>query len=387
MKKKFKLFASLASLCLSLGILCFGVYAATSVNYTATGSVSYTVSDVFVNVSSKLYRSTTNAVSTTTQVDEVVTALKADPSTATGVEETGYTGDTVETLVDGSVVSPGQEVTGEAKDIAINYGSYTAEGDTAYAYYLVVEIENLGNETIKAEVTNNIADASALNSYIPAVKNTNIAADQTVRLVIAFALVDPTVGITENGDFEFDIVISQGSLPTIVKYSPSWEDTSTGNYMYYNDYFHYYGWAIVSIDGGQTSFYASNYTGNKEDIDSYLAGKELICVSSLPYANQDGVKFISADKYRQATAQDVSADATGKLVEGNYYIVDTESTAETKPFITDESGNYVLANNYLYSDIRQIALAYENSCSDEFLKYIVPYTKDGLFLNIFHFEG
>ena len=52
MKRKFKLFATIASLCLSLALMAFGVYAATTINYTATGSVSYDLdSDVWCSFS------------------------------------------------------------------------------------------------------------------------------------------------------------------------------------------------------------------------------------------------------------------------------------------------------------------------------------------------
>lgn len=54
MKRKFKLFATIASLCLCLALMAFGVYAASTVKYTASGSVSFEVSDVFVTMTSKL---------------------------------------------------------------------------------------------------------------------------------------------------------------------------------------------------------------------------------------------------------------------------------------------------------------------------------------------
>jgi hypothetical protein len=41
MKRKFKLFATLASLCLSVALMAFGVYAATNVTYNVTSTVSF----------------------------------------------------------------------------------------------------------------------------------------------------------------------------------------------------------------------------------------------------------------------------------------------------------------------------------------------------------
>ncbi len=41
MKRKVKIFASIASLCLAVALMAFGVYAATQVTYNVTGSVSF----------------------------------------------------------------------------------------------------------------------------------------------------------------------------------------------------------------------------------------------------------------------------------------------------------------------------------------------------------
>ena len=50
MKRKFKLFATVASLCLSVALMAFGVYAAAQVTYTVSGNVSYTVDNTLVTV-------------------------------------------------------------------------------------------------------------------------------------------------------------------------------------------------------------------------------------------------------------------------------------------------------------------------------------------------
>ena len=57
--KKSKLFLSMISLCFSLAVLCFGVYAANQINYQISGNISYLVSDVYMNVQTKLYYSAT----------------------------------------------------------------------------------------------------------------------------------------------------------------------------------------------------------------------------------------------------------------------------------------------------------------------------------------
>ena len=53
MKKNFKLFSTIASLCLAVALMAFGVWAATSVSLGVTSKVSFTVSDVFVDITGK----------------------------------------------------------------------------------------------------------------------------------------------------------------------------------------------------------------------------------------------------------------------------------------------------------------------------------------------
>ena len=56
MKRKFKLFATVASLCLCLALMAFGVYAASNVTYKATGTVSFEVTNVFVKADTTVYK-------------------------------------------------------------------------------------------------------------------------------------------------------------------------------------------------------------------------------------------------------------------------------------------------------------------------------------------
>ena len=76
MKRKFKLFATVASLCLCLALMAFGVYAATTVTYTATGSVKYVVTDVKADFTLKVEKSNTKG----TKRDSSATAATLDPS-------------------------------------------------------------------------------------------------------------------------------------------------------------------------------------------------------------------------------------------------------------------------------------------------------------------
>lgn len=83
MKRKFKLFATIASLCLCLALMAFGVYAATNVKYTASGSVSFTVNDVFVTV--------TNSCEQTIKGTKTAVAIDGEGTLKTNVKS--YTED------------------------------------------------------------------------------------------------------------------------------------------------------------------------------------------------------------------------------------------------------------------------------------------------------
>lgn len=69
MNKKFKLWATIASLCLAVCIMAVGVYAASSVSLTVTSNVTFNAQSVFVGYKGKVERATTGDF---TSAEEVV---------------------------------------------------------------------------------------------------------------------------------------------------------------------------------------------------------------------------------------------------------------------------------------------------------------------------
>lgn len=53
--RKARLFFAIASLCMSISLFAFGVYSATMVTYTISGSVSYEVKDVLVTIKTEVF--------------------------------------------------------------------------------------------------------------------------------------------------------------------------------------------------------------------------------------------------------------------------------------------------------------------------------------------
>ena len=91
MKRKFKLFATVASLCLSVALMAFGVYAAAQVTYSVSGTVSYTANNVLVSVQTTLTPAS-NANAVYSNVDAVEGAsLTWGEATVTGSQKDNYT--------------------------------------------------------------------------------------------------------------------------------------------------------------------------------------------------------------------------------------------------------------------------------------------------------
>ena len=146
MKRKFKLFATIASLCLCLALMAFGVYAASTVKYTASGSVSFEVSDVFVTMTSKLEATVGGTKSA--DVDD---------------EQKSYTGDTTK------VPSATTEYSKAFEAVA-----FKKTGDNII---LTVTIQNDGASkvNVKFTVTKPADDTAGITSSVAYKKGTEVA--------------------------------------------------------------------------------------------------------------------------------------------------------------------------------------------------------------------
>ena len=212
MNRKTKLFFSLVSLCFSIAVLCFGVYSALSVSYSISGSVSYKINDVFVNVTRKVYRALSETPVQSSHSGNV-TELKTAQTIDTSKYDDIGAGDSFSTYDNGKVTSSGQDYTypedgDESKNIDLTYGSPTNDNQ-GYAFYIVIDIHNLGSEIINAQIT---APTSLENTILRDSGNVEITADDTERIVLGLALDDVTKGITSAG-FTYTITISRGELP------------------------------------------------------------------------------------------------------------------------------------------------------------------------------
>ena len=169
MKKKLKLLCSIITMFVCIATFAFGVYAASTLSYTMNGTFSYTMNNVFVDIETTLYRSTSTALITESIMQNSANSFKSG-STVTNTEiVSSYTkGEKVSTynMDSNKFISLNDIATGSAKDLPINFGAYSTTAETAYAYYAVVTIKNVGQEKVSAVIKNKSGDLSSINSYI-----------------------------------------------------------------------------------------------------------------------------------------------------------------------------------------------------------------------------
>lgn len=132
-----------------VGVMCFGVYAATSVSYTLSGHITYDVNDVFVDIDTTLYASNKDLYTSQSNIAEDMHSISAALESGTSVPTTNLD---AFSYVDhqSSLNNVGDgEMSYVAKALDLNYGSYVAD-TTSYAYYLAITISNYADETISA---------------------------------------------------------------------------------------------------------------------------------------------------------------------------------------------------------------------------------------------
>ena len=212
MNRKTKLFFSLVSLCFSVAILCFGVYSALSVSYSISGSVSYEIRDVFVELELSVYRAlSTTPVNSAAHSQNVSTIKNAGNNISqTDFGKLSYTDH--ESTYEGGVVKPGNEegiFEANSPNLDLTYGTPTEDNQEGFAFYIVIDIKNLGSEIINAQIT---APDSLKNTILEDSGNVEISAKGTERIVLGLALDNVTLGMDSVG-FTYTITISRGSLP------------------------------------------------------------------------------------------------------------------------------------------------------------------------------
>ena len=198
MNRKTKLFFSLVSLCFSIAVLCFGVYSAMQVSYTVSGSVSYEVTDAFVEITTNVYASSERMEQSTLNSNAQNLEDPTYVNTYTKVGDT-YTYNSMEELSETN--QP------QASGIEINYNNY-------YTYFIVINIKNLSSDVnIYALIKEDIAGIELNSNVYNTEFRTGIIKPQTgdnvgKNIVLGFSLNDATTGV--NSDFDYTLQVNAG---------------------------------------------------------------------------------------------------------------------------------------------------------------------------------
>ena len=196
MKRKVKLFSAIASLCLAVALMAFGVYAATQVTYSVSGTVAYEMKDVMVTIDATVeyvkdhktpYAAT--AVATAATAGEFTTAKTSalEPADITIAQFKSYEGTNLK--------NPGTTLTQANSDINVDFNASTL-------WRIKIKVTNddvEGGKAVKVTpvVNNSSSDAFSVvgyeaTSYESGYTNVVIEPEQNHELVFYIFLVKNT---------------------------------------------------------------------------------------------------------------------------------------------------------------------------------------------------
>ena len=278
-KKKTKLFLSFCIFTLCLGVLCYGVYAATNIQYTLSGHISYDVADsVFVDVDTTLYASSESTLldskaNLAQNMQDIVTKLEQDATVSSvSLSKQTYT-DHQSTYNNGN----GNAIEGaaqfEGSPLDLTFAPYELNV-SSYAYYIAITISNYGQNSLYA-----LLDIDSLYS-----ENSNVIVTpyNTMQNIPARQGEEPSIktfvfGLVLNSsampvDFTFDnvnLTIDKGSLDDIAQ---------TNDFTYIFDK-EKDGYLISEYNGSDTSkvIVPSKYNGSngEQQVVGFADGQSL----------------------------------------------------------------------------------------------------------------
>lgn len=186
--KKSKLILSLAMMCLSIAVLCFGVLAAQSVNYTISGTISYEVNDAFVEMKTSVWYTEQYLKGQSLDVcDAFASNLPASGNTYGFVQDRSVTFNTFNSLND-------YPDTGYSSSVNISLG-------TNKTAMIIVEVTNLGEKDTwvvafaDEKVCYRLFDDTNVYGHVNYIEN--LAKGQTMNFIIFMTPDNLANGLTD----------------------------------------------------------------------------------------------------------------------------------------------------------------------------------------------
>lgn len=202
--KKFKLLASIASMCLAIAVLCFGVFAASSVTYTISGTITYDVSDVFVNVTTAVYSyegqlSSTDLNTLAGKFGAAATTGNQTVDSKTMTFKSYGTYKNSGSAVDGFIDLDGTNIKTDKTKLNLAYSNGTTK---ELSFFIVTTVENLANKALKVTCG---TMAALTNNNLGSKTITTVAANSSGTFVYAMSIADLKVAIPST---EFSAVVT-----------------------------------------------------------------------------------------------------------------------------------------------------------------------------------
>ena len=375
--KKTKLLLSLAMMCLSIAVLCFGVLAATSVTYTISGTISYEVKDAYVEITTKKY-------TTTTEYEKA-----SDLRTAGGQVEAGTLSLGTGTQVGTTYNTLNETGTKENSGLALTYDlSSTTKVRTNW---LVTEVKNLSDAELYVKVIDDHElDFYTTNSFIYRTQDvTSLAGKGTTKIVIGFTLWDETTQI-DNASYGVKLEVGLAENYSPLKYQEAqtkqgytpYSGNFTKSAYYYVEMGDYFGlpvrWRLIAekdtssskSDGSVAGVYKYDDTkkyktistatqeglANYRNVDGIFLQETMTVYEYVCYESEDG-DICEDGTYNRCYDERTDGDWIGltscsfngyKSSNSVYY-----KTDDSGNIVTDSSGSKILANDYYNSRIRE----------------------------------
>lgn len=217
MKRKFKLFATVASLCLSVALMAFGVYAASQVTYTVNGSVSYTVQNALVTVTTTAdYLQVKGGEDGQTWVGQT-TGYKTAPTVESDLAESADVRKYVTGVgaVTGDPWSSYDSSTGLAKDETSGSATVSVNFNQSTVWRITINVKTINESGVNVTLTEGTyaigGEANfgivAAGTYTTETK-VDKATTEGTNFVFYVYLKDVTLNITEADAYTFEIPLT-----------------------------------------------------------------------------------------------------------------------------------------------------------------------------------
>lgn len=183
--KKFRLAVCIVGLCVSISALVFGVYSAVNKSFSLVGSIEYQITDAYVDIETKLYKSPTQM--SQQDLSSKITLIEGEEF---GAEITGL-----------DYVESSKKYTSTTIDKNFTYTSskleFTGdEEDPCFAYFFVVSVKNIGDSKISVQLDSTINGTGIPNTLVANSQSKTVEnRDESTIYVLAIALDNPKIEI------------------------------------------------------------------------------------------------------------------------------------------------------------------------------------------------